>query len=125
MPHQCVRCGILHTDGSTEILKGCSCGCKLFFYVKRDHLEKMKAVTKKLSEEEKQEMEEQAYGLIGVEEAEPVILDFESINMLEPGKFEIDLVNLFNKNKPVVYKLEDGKYMIDIAHTMMKNLDKK
>jgi len=32
-----------------------------------------------------------------------------------PGKFELDLVHLFNKKEPLIYKLEEGKYIIDIA----------
>ncbi|MBS3143917.1 hypothetical protein J4446_03535, partial [Candidatus Woesearchaeota archaeon] len=32
MPHQCVRCGNMYEDGSEEILKGCSCGSRFFFF---------------------------------------------------------------------------------------------
>mgnify|MGYP001578486892 FL=1 len=46
----------------------------------------------------------------------PVILEFESINVKKPGKFEIDLTKLF-KRSPVIYKLEEGKYIIDVAST--------
>ena len=38
MPHQCVRCGTFYDDASKEILEGCSCGAKLFFYVKKAHI---------------------------------------------------------------------------------------
>ncbi|MBI5393150.1 hypothetical protein HZA96_04735 [Candidatus Woesearchaeota archaeon] len=124
MPHQCVRCNVLYSDGSNEILKGCSCGCKLFFYVKRDQIEKMRTATKDLSEQQRQEVEEQISDILDLTDTEPVILDFESVRIVEPGKFEIDLVNLFNKEKPVIYKLEDGKYMIDIAQTFKRNLEK-
>ena len=30
MPHQCVRCNTFYDDGSNVILKGCSCGGRLF-----------------------------------------------------------------------------------------------
>ena len=50
----------------------------------------------------------------------PIILDFESIKILSPGKYELDLVNLFNKKQPLIYKLEDGKYMIDLIETFKK-----
>ena len=36
MPHQCVRCNAFFEDGADEILKGCSCGGKLFFFVKKE-----------------------------------------------------------------------------------------
>jgi predicted nucleic acid-binding Zn-ribbon protein len=55
--------------------------------------------------------------LIGEEDLDkPVILDIESIRVLKPGQYEIDLVDLF-KGKPVIYKLEEGKYIIDLAST--------
>ena len=44
MPHQCVRCSTMYEDGSAEILKGCSCGGKLFFYIKKERLEKDKEI---------------------------------------------------------------------------------
>jgi len=47
------------------------------------------------------------------DEMVPVILDLESVRVLQPGKFEIDIVSLMNR-KPIVFKLEEGKYLIDI-----------
>ncbi|MEM2478681.1 MAG: Zn-ribbon containing protein, partial [Candidatus Pacearchaeota archaeon] len=52
----------------------------------------------------------------GEAEQKPVILDLETIRALKPGKFEIDLVKLF-KGYPVIFKLEEGKYIIDLAST--------
>jgi predicted nucleic acid-binding Zn-ribbon protein len=127
MPHQCVRCGLFYDDGATEILKGCSCGGKLFFYIKKEKLEKLKHVvdTTNLSTEEKKQIEEDIFDLVGVshEPNEPVILDLESIRVKKPGQYEIDLVSLF-KGEPVVIKLEDGKYMIDIVKTFKELTDK-
>jgi len=42
MPHQCVRCNTFYDDGAKEILHGCSCGARLFFYVRKEKLEKAK-----------------------------------------------------------------------------------
>ena len=53
----------------------------------------------------------------------PVVLDLASINITEPGKFELDLVKLF-KGDPLVYKISEGKYIIDVAETF-KNTKKK
>ncbi len=122
MPHQCVRCGTFYDDGAEEILKGCSCGARLFFFVKKSKLEKAKEIAKDLTDKDKQKIEEDVYDMIGheVDRTTPVVLDIESINIVEPGKFEIDLVNLFNKKNPLVYKLEEGKYMIDIAESFKR-----
>ena len=51
----------------------------------------------------------------------PVILDFESVRVIGSGKFEIDVVNLFRKDRPLIYKLEEGKYIIDLASTLSQN----
>lgn len=122
MPHQCVRCNTFYEDGSKEILHGCSCGGKLFFYVSKEKLKKAKQITSHLSLKEKKQIEQDIFEIIGEEKDKDhvVILDFESIEVKAPGKFEIDLVNLFNKKQPLVYKLEEGKYIIDIATTFQK-----
>lgn len=125
MPHQCVRCGIFYNDGAEEILKGCSCGAKLFFYVKKSKLKKAKKIQEELSAEQKTEIEQNVQDIAGFKSEEPVVLDFESINVVEPGKFEIDLVNLMNKEKPIVYKLDEGKYMIDVAESFKRNKEAK
>lgn len=116
MVHQCVRCGIIYSNASQELLKGCSCGCKLFFFIKKDLLEKAKKEIK-LNPEERKEFEKEILDILDVEKEEmPVILDFETIAALKPGKYEIDLVKLFNE-APIVFKLEEGKYVIDLAST--------
>ena len=109
MPHQCVRCNRFYEDGSNEIIEGCSCGAKLFFFIKQEKLEKIKeAETQliKLNPQQREQIEKDVFTLIGKdsEEDEPIVLDFESINVKEPGKFELDLVHLFNKENPLVFK---------------------
>ena len=44
MPHQCVRCNKFYEDGAQEILEGCSCGARLFFYIKKEKLEETKNI---------------------------------------------------------------------------------
>jgi len=122
MPHQCVKCGSLYDDGSSIILKGCECGARLFFYVKKESLEKAKKQVSNLTKEDKKKIENDVFDLIGakIDKTRPVVLDFESINILKPGKYELDLVNLFNKKQPLIYKLDEGKYMIDLPETFKK-----
>ena len=117
MPHQCVRCNTFYEDGAEEILKGCTCGGKLFFYVKKSKLEKAKSVVLNLSDEEKDQIEQDVLEIVGADnKGEPVVLDIESIRIQEPGKYEIDLVTLF-KGEPLVYKVGEGKYIIDIIRS--------
>src|SRR3990167_6522338 len=120
MPHQCVRCGHLYGDADGTVLSGCSCGSKLFFYVRKDALERAKQVQENLTDEEKTQIAEDVLDLVAGQEDtrrdinDPIVLDFESINISKPGKYEIDIVHLFS-GQPLVYKMEDGKYMIDVA----------
>ncbi len=126
MPHQCVRCGEIYEDGSETILKGCNCGAKLFFFVKKKDIEKSQEAVENLSKAERKKVEKDVFDIIGSEPEDdrPVILDFESVRVMKPGKFEVDLVTLFNKEKPLVYKLEEGKYMIDLSNSFYRNKKK-
>ena len=126
MPHQCVRCGTLYDDAANELLKGCSCGGKLFFYVKKDKLKEIQEKTVNLTIEEKEQIEKDVFDLIGseIDKDQHVILDLESVRVLKPGKYELDLVHLFKK-EPMVIKVGEGKYMIDLIQTFKDILDKK
>ena len=99
MAHQCVRCGTLYDDGSSEILKGCSCGGRFFFYIRNDVQKETQALISTLTSEQKQEIEHDVLKMVGdkIEDDKPVVLDLESIRILEPGKYELDIVKLFNK----------------------------
>jgi len=123
MPHQCVRCDKIYDDGAKELLSGCSCGSRFFFFMKKQDIEEVKTLVSNLSQEEKKQIEKDALDLVGETKIEkPIILDLESIRILKPGKFEIDLVDLF-KGNPLVYKLADGKYVIDLATTFKSKKD--
>ena len=123
MPHQCVRCNTFYEDGAKELLKGCSCTGKLFFYIKKDKLDEMKKITDgiKLTDKEKVQIEQDVFDLVGsdIDKDQPVILDLEAIKVMKPGKYELDLVHLF-KNEPLIFKLEEGKYMIDLIQSFEK-----
>ena len=124
MPHQCVRCHKLYVDGSEEILRGCSCGAKLFFYVKKSAIEKANQITEELTIDEKDKIEKDVLDIMGLDEIGdiPVVLDFESINVIGQGKFELDLVNLFKKD-PLIYRLSEGKYFIDLTETFKHSIE--
>lgn len=118
MPHQCVRCNVMYQDGSTELLKGCTkCQGKFFFFIKKAEVQEAKEFVENLTEEEKLQMEKDVFDIVGIEDDEkPVVLDIESVRILKPGKYQLDVVELF-KGKPLVYRLEDGKYIIDLVST--------
>ena len=119
MPHQCVRCKITYKDGAKEILKGCSCGGRLFFYISQKKLQAAKEEIPDLKEDEIQQIEQDIRKITGQPEETPVVLDLESINVKKPGKYEIDLINLF-QGQPLIFKIRDGKYVIDIAESFSR-----
>jgi predicted nucleic acid-binding Zn-ribbon protein len=108
----------LYEDGDNALLKGCSCGAKLFFFIKQNKLKKIQEATEKLTIKEKEQIEKDVFDLVGseVDKSEPVILDLESIRVLKPGKYELDLVHLFKKD-PLIFKVGEGKYMIDLIES--------
>jgi len=130
--HRCVHCGKFYQDASKELLEGCSCGSKFFFYMKQEQVNELNADKEKeielpieFKQADKNQIEKDIRDIMkDVKEDQPVILDLESIRVLGPGKFEIDVVNLFNKKLPVIYKLEEGKYIIDLASSMKVEFEK-
>ena len=57
-----------------------------------------------------------------MQEAKKLYANVEVVTLTGAGKFEIDLVNLFNKKRPLIYKVEEGKYIIDLASTLQQNV---
>ena len=130
MPYQCVKCSHILPTGSKEILEGCNnCKGHFFFYIKEGQVEEMKNKIIEIPKEQKTKIEQDIREMAGItDEYAPVILDIESIRITGEGKFEIDIVKLFQRNQPLIYKLEEGKYIIDLASTLkgnLKDLDKK
>lgn len=128
MPHQCIHCGRIIPTGSKEILEGCqTCNGKFFFYIREEKAEKIKQeqqqVVQELNKVDKTKVEADVRNILDLkDEEEPVILDIESVRVLKPGKFEIDLVHLLNR-KPIVFKLEEGKYVIDLESALPRKLN--
>ncbi len=117
MPHQCVRCGKLYPAGCKELLEGCNWG-RFFFYVKDSAVKQAQEVNENLTDIDKKQIESDVLEIVGdnIEDNKPVILDFESVKIKKPGQYEIDLIDLF-KGRPIIYKLQEGKYVIDIIST--------
>ena len=119
MPHQCVHCSKIIEVGSKEILEGCdSCGGKFFFYIRDEQVERIRESKEtpipEFDSVDKVKVEEDVRSILKIEdEDKPVILDLESVRVLGNGKFEIDIVSLMNR-RPIVFKLSEGKYLIDI-----------
>lgn len=130
MAYKCVHCSAIYKDGANELLTGCTgCKSKFFFYIKE---EKLKEILEKnipepeFNDKEKRQIEEDVREIAGVSDDEtPVFLDFESVTILKPGKYALDLQKLFAMDKPRVYKLEDGKYIVDLTAIKKNNFEEE
>ena len=115
MPHQCLKCDSIYDNTSDVILKGCpKCGNKLFLFVKKVPKQD---VAVEISNEQKDLILKEIETISEIKDPEaPVILKLENIKVLAPGKYEIDINQLMKKEKPVVYKVQDGTYVIDLNY---------
>ena len=127
MPNQCIHCSEVYPDGARQVLEGCSkCSSRFFFYLTEDKLKKINGQKEEnplldLTAEDKVNIEEDIREITGIEEIDaPVVLDLETVKVTSPGKYLLDIPNLFSKERPLVYKLEDGKYVIDLSSTIKK-----
>ena len=143
MQNQCIHCSSVFEDGARETLQGCSkCGSKFFFFMTAEKMLKIQQARggaggvqnnqntqsnvanplAELTAEDKKSMEQDVRDIAGIKEADaPVILDFETVKITGPGKYILDVPNLFSKKRPLVYKLEDGKYIIDLSSAVKKD----
>lgn len=124
MPYKCVHCEKIYEDGSRELLSGCTeCHSKFFFYIKKEKIKELenKKQELELDKNEKEQIEKDIRDIAGIEDGEtPVFLDFESIKIVKPGKYLLDIAKLFDSGTPKIYQLEDGKYIVDLSNSFAK-----
>lgn len=126
MPHKCTKCGREFKDGTTDILKGCpSCGGKKFLYIKpgdvhRDVLEEKK-IEDLVREREESVVEVRGGGDEKVEIYERI----ESIRVLNPGSYELNLEKLSKSDEMVMQMGKDDKYIVDLISMTKQDPDKK
>jgi len=127
MYHKCVNCGKVYERAAEEILTGCACGGKLFYFVKSANAS-INGKKKKNSETNTEDVSEDMeyfYELEDDENKEIIIFDIEAINIKSSGKYELNLDGLMNNNNSgLVYKYGEGKYSIDLENNF-KQLKKK
>jgi len=135
MPYKCLSCETIYDDFASEVGKGCSCGSRLFFYLTQEKLNKIGG--KKLNNpviQENREMKDQIKEAVNADEENEmekneirkkveqikemdkktgIVVDFETIKFIREGKYSINIKKLFGKKEPRIYKLNDGKYVID------------
>lgn len=119
MPNKCTQCGKIHGDDAPYLLEGCNeCGSKFFFYVREDALKAMEKEVDKITKVEMKEIEKDVRDITG-DKDDTVILDLEAIRVVKPGKYKIDVINLFNQ-RPLVIRTSEGKYKLDLSTLLFR-----
>ena len=68
-----------------------------------------------ISKEKKDIILKEVESMVELEEVTtPIVLKLENVRVLAPGKYEIDINQLMKKEKPLIYKVQDGTYVIDL-----------
>ncbi len=129
MPNKCTKCGKIHPDDAPYLMDGCDkCGSKFFFYIRQELLSKAEKDMQDISTKEMKEIEQDIREIVSKEqkldEDDTVILDVEAIRVVKPGKYMIDVTNLFTQ-KPIVIRVGPGKYELDLSSLMQKFRRKK
>jgi uncharacterized protein len=124
MPHKCTQCGREFEDGSTKILKGCpSCGGKKFLYIREIHRHddvlKEKTLDEILQDTGQEVLEVKRPARRDTEVYERI----ESIRILGPGSYELNIEKLAQTDEVVVRLEKEGKYMVDILSMAKKKKD--
>ncbi len=124
MPNKCTKCGKIHPDDAPYLMDGCDrCGSKFFFYIRQEVLDQTEKDMEKINRREIKEIESDIRDIVGKEEkikdSDTVILDIEAIRVIKPGKYRIDVTNLFNQ-RPIVIRVGPGKYELDLSSLMQK-----
>lgn len=122
MPHKCTQCGREFDDGSTKILKGCpSCGGKKFLYIREaerhDDVLKEKTVDEIARDTGEDVLEVRRDRR--KEEIE-VFERIESIRILGPGSYELNLDKMAQSDEVVVGLEREGRYVVDILSMARK-----
>lgn len=122
MPHKCTKCGREFEDGSTEILRGCpSCGGKKFLYIgestRHDDVLEEKTIEEIAAETGEEELEVKG-APSPARTAEENRIDcydrVESIRIVGPGSYELNIEKLARDDEMVVGLGKDGQYVVDI-----------
>jgi len=141
MPHRCTRCGTIFEDGDSVILSGCpNCGWNKFLYVTKE-AKGSEDQGKPALEEQKLDLESSLDEVVrNIDEAlssenedkkqEPEAerkIDedrVESVRILGPGSYELNLDSLLERKELVMAIREEGSYALHLPSVFKQNKEK-
>ena len=126
MPHKCVQCGRDYKDASPVILRGCeSCGGRKFLYVGENDRNKDIMLEQSAEALAKEAPDQVLVVSTGPDEKKECHDRVESIRIIAPGTYELNIEKLANSDERVVGIGTEGNYLLDL-HSMIKpGKDKK
>jgi uncharacterized protein len=144
MPHKCTRCESIFKDGAAIILNGCpKCGWNKFLYVRDDSSApgpaakiETAANTGQISPEASNFIRE-VDEILGIKEEKTELKNepkaentqkeigdrIESIRILSPGQYELNLESLLERKEIVMALKEDGTYIVNLPSVFKKKKD--
>ncbi len=142
MPHRCTRCGTIFEDGDTVVLSGCpNCGWNKFLYVKKES-EDSENQERRALEEQKLDLESSLDEVVrNIDEAlaseqenrnqEPEAERntdeerVESVRILGPGSYELNLDSLLERRELVMAIREEGSYALHLPSVFSQQKEKQ
>jgi predicted nucleic acid-binding Zn-ribbon protein len=123
MPHKCARCGEIYEDSAPELMNGCTCGARVFLFLRQQEDSSEEETIEKLKG---QELEKNDLDWLNKKLGEElkksdrtIHLDVENLLRVGKGKYRLDIASLM-KGDPLVIKVRNGVYYIDIPYSMKK-----
>lgn len=140
MPHKCTRCEKIFEDGAEVILSGCpNCGWNKFLYVKdmepeEEAKEKEVQVQSEIMDSIEEDIPAEQFireidDIIGIGHQEKETVEeegerVESVRILGPGSYELNLNSLFERDEIVMAIKQDGTYAVDLSSAFRKKKKK-
>lgn len=142
MPHKCTRCEKIFEDGAEVILSGCpNCGWNKFLYVKdmepeEEAKEKEVQVQPEIVDSVEEDIPAEQFireidDIIGIGHQERETVEeeeegerVESVRILGPGSYELNLNSLFEREEIVMAIKQDGTYAVDLSSAFRKKKKK-
>lgn len=137
MPHKCTRCEGVFRDGAAIILNGCpKCGWNKFLYVRDETTQPAWSAGKTgdtLIPPAATQFIKEVDELLGIKPEQPVPKEskvekkkeeigerVESVRILSPGSYELNLDSIMKRDEIVMALKEDGTYIVHLPSVFQK-----
>jgi hypothetical protein len=114
MPHKCIGCGKIFEKNDEAILDGCpACGSNRFLFIREgEKLPEAEIDLDLVKEEQKPEKLDEIIDRI--EEGMDDDLRLESVRIIEPGSYEVNIESLLERDEIILALKGDGSYVIHL-----------